>query len=61
MDDTLVIIDGHSWVNRAYFSLKDLRNKEGFPTGAIYGFRNMLRGVLNKEYINLCVFFDVVK
>ncbi len=36
--DKLVLIDGNSIVNRAFYGVPDLTNKEGFHTNAIYGF-----------------------
>ena len=35
--ETLLLVDGSSYLYRAYHALPDLRNGEGFPTGAIYG------------------------
>jgi DNA polymerase-1 len=43
MDKTLLLVDGSSYLYRAFHALPDLRNAEGEPTGAIYGFINMLR------------------
>jgi DNA polymerase-1 len=40
---TLLLVDGSSYLYRAYHALPDLRNKKGEPTGAIYGVLNMLR------------------
>ena len=40
---TLVLVDGSSYLYRAFHALPDLRNREGEPTGAIYGVINMLR------------------
>jgi DNA polymerase I len=42
LDKTLVIIDGNSIVNRAFYALPDLTNKQGLHTNAIYGFTTML-------------------
>ena len=43
MEKTLLLVDGSSYLYRAFHALPDLRNKEGVPTGAIYGIINMLR------------------
>ncbi|NTV95980.1 MAG: DNA polymerase I, partial [Thiobacillus sp.] len=43
MNQTLLLVDGSSYLYRAFHALPDLRNREGFPTGAIYGVINMLR------------------
>ncbi|HUP93282.1 MAG TPA: DNA polymerase I [Burkholderiales bacterium] len=40
---TLLLVDGSSYVYRAFHALPDLRNSRGEPTGAIYGVLNMLR------------------
>ena len=55
---TLLLVDGSSYLYRAFHALPDLRNPRGEPTGAIHGVLNMLRR-LHKEvpadYI-ACVF-----
>ena len=43
MDKTLLLVDGSSYLYRAFHAMPDLRNPEGLPTGAIYGMINMLR------------------
>ncbi|GAB6067282.1 DNA polymerase I [Methylothermus subterraneus] len=43
----LVLVDGSSFLYRAYHALPPLRNSKGEPTGAIYGVANMLRKLLN--------------
>jgi DNA polymerase-1 len=40
---TLLLVDGSSYLYRAFHALPDLRNTKGEPTGAIYGVLNMLR------------------
>ena len=40
---TLLLVDGSSYLYRAFHALPDLRNPAGEPTGAIYGVLNMLR------------------
>jgi DNA polymerase-1 len=40
---TLLLVDGSSYLYRAFHALPDLRNKDGFPTGAIYGVIAMLK------------------
>ena len=47
MDKTLVIIDGNSIINRAFYALPEMSNKEGLKTNAIYGFTNMLLKVID--------------
>jgi DNA polymerase-1 len=55
---TLLLVDGSSFLYRAFHAMPDLRNREGMPTGAIYGVLNMLRR-LRQDYrsdYSLCVF-----
>ncbi|WP_083844271.1 DNA polymerase I [Pseudogulbenkiania sp. NH8B] len=55
---TLLLIDGSSYLYRAFHAMPDLRSPEGQPTGAIYGMVNMLRR-LEKEVrfdYSACVF-----
>ena len=55
----LLAIDGNSIVNRAYFGIRPLSNKAGFPTHAIYGFLNILRRIVEETLPDaLCVCFD---
>lgn len=43
MQNTLLLVDGSSYLYRAFHALPDMRNAEGAPTGALYGMINMLR------------------
>ncbi|MFZ6750782.1 DNA polymerase I [Undibacterium sp. Ren11W] len=43
MQKTLLLVDGSSYLYRAFHAMPDLRNAQGEPTGAIYGMINMLR------------------
>ena len=43
MDKTLLLVDGSSYLYRAFHAMPDLRSAEDLPTGAIYGMINMLR------------------
>lgn len=43
MQKTLLLVDGSSYLYRAFHALPDMRNAEGAPTGALYGIINMLR------------------
>ncbi len=55
----LVLVDGSSYLFRAFFALPPLSNSKGKPTGAIYGVLNMLKKLLNDyhpEYV--AVVFD---
>ena len=42
MAKKLVLIDGHSILNRAFYGVPELTNSEGLHTNAIYGFLNIL-------------------
>ena len=55
---TLLLIDGSSYLYRAFHAMPDFRNKEGFPTGAIYGVLNMLQNTYKKyeSTYSVCVF-----
>lgn len=56
----IVLVDGHSILNRAFYGVPDLSNAEGLHTNAVYGFLNILFKILdeeNPEY--LVVAFDV--
>ncbi len=60
MSDKLVLIDGHSILNRAFYGVPELTNAEGLHTNGIYGFLNILFKILEEEKPNyLCVAFDV--
>lgn len=55
---TLLLIDGSSYLYRAFHAMPDFRNKTGFPTGVIYGVLNMLQNT-HKKYessYSVCVF-----
>ncbi len=55
---TLLLVDGSSYLYRAFHALPDLRNQDNEPTGAIHGVLNMLRR-LRKDYqadYSACVF-----
>ncbi|MGZ3184904.1 MAG: DNA polymerase I [Telluria sp.] len=43
MDNTLLLVDGSSYLYRAFHALPDLRSPDGHPTGAMHGMVNMLR------------------
>ena len=49
MSKKMVLIDGHSILNRAFFGIPDLTNSEGLHTNAIYGFLNILFKILDEE------------
>ncbi|MBQ8002571.1 MAG: DNA polymerase I [Clostridia bacterium] len=58
--ETLMIIDGNSIINRAYYGVRPLSTKDGIPTNGIFGFMNILLKHLEEvkpEY--LLVAFDL--
>ncbi len=60
MSEKLVLIDGHSILNRAFYGLPDLTNSEGVHTNAVYGFLNIMFKILEEEQPDyLTVAFDV--
>ena len=60
MSKKLVLIDGHSILNRAFYGIPDLTNAEGLHTNAVYGFLNILFKILDEEKPDyLTVAFDV--
>ncbi len=59
MSEKLVLIDGHSIINRAFYGVPDLTNSAGLHTNAIYGFLNILFKLLDEEQPDyLVVAFD---
>ena len=60
MGKKLVLIDGNSIINRAFFGIPPLTNAQGVHTNAVYGFLNILFRILNEENAQyLVVAFDV--
>ena len=60
MAEKIVLIDGHSILNRAFYGVPDLTNAEGLHTNAVYGFLNIMFKVLDEEKPEyLVVTFDV--
>ena len=56
----LMILDGNSVINRAYFGVRPLTNREGLYTHAIYGFLNILERMEKEEQPEaVCVAFDL--
>lgn len=49
MGEKIVLIDGHSILNRAFYGLPDLTNSEGLHTNAVYGFLNIMLKILEEE------------
>ena len=55
----LMVIDGNSLINWAFYGIRMLTTKDGQPTNAVYGFVNILLKLLDEEKPDaLCVTFD---
>ena len=60
MSEKIVLIDGHSILNRAFYGLPLLSNSEGMHTNAVYGFINIMLKILEEEKPEfLAVAFDL--
>ena len=60
MAEKIVLIDGHSILNRAFYGIPDLTNADGLHTNAVYGFLNIMFKILDEEKPEyLTVAFDV--
>ena len=56
----LMVIDGNSIVNRAFYGVRMLNTKDGTPTNGIFGFLNILQKLMHEENPDaLCVTFDL--
>ena len=60
MSEKILLVDGHSIINRAFYGVTDLTNSEGLHTNAVFGFLNTLFKVLDEEKPDyVTVAFDV--
>ncbi len=60
MPEKLMIVDGNSIVNRAFYGIRMLTNKDNVPTNAVYGFLNIFLKYIDElapDYV--CVAFDL--
>ncbi len=56
----IMVLDGNSLVNRAYYGVRMLNAPDGTPTNAVYGFLNILRRLMTEESPDaVCVTFDL--
>ena len=56
----LMMLDGNSIMNRAFYGIRLFSNREGLYTNAVYGFINILLKLIDEEEPNgICVAFDV--
>ena len=59
-NNTLILVDGFSYLYRAFHAVSSLSNSQGMPTGAIYGMGNMLQSLLDDyQPMYAAVVFDV--
>ena len=59
---TLLMIDGNSMANRAFYGVPHLTNAKGVPTNAVYGFLNTLQAAIERFKPDaLFVAFDITK
>lgn len=60
MSEKILLVDGHSIINRAFYGVTNLTNSQGLHTNAIFGFMNTLFKVLEEEKPDyVTVAFDV--
>lgn len=58
--DKLVLVDGYSTMNQAFYGISDLMNSEGLYISAVHGFLNIVLKVLEEERTNhAAVVFDL--
>lgn len=56
----IILIDGNSLINKAYYAMPTLMNKKGVPTGAVYGFLSMLNKMIEEiEPTHIVTAFDL--
>jgi len=58
--ETLYLVDGSSYIYRAYFAIRHLSSPKGFPTNALYGFTQMLLKLIkDRQPGHVAVVFDL--
>ena len=58
MKQKIMLMDGHSILNRAFYGMPDFTNRNGVHTGAVLGFFNILYKYLEESEINKTFSFD---
>ena len=59
MENKLILLDGNSILNRAFYGVPDLTNRQGLHTNAVYGFLNiMFKFIEEEEPSHMLVAFD---
>ncbi len=60
MNQSIVIVDGNSLINRAYFAMSELKNSKGIYTGGVHGLTSMVFNLIdNFNPTHFCVAFDM--
>ncbi len=60
MEQKIVIVDGNSLINRAYFAMSELKNSNGIYTGGVFGLTSMVFSLIeNFKPSHFCVAFDM--
>lgn len=60
MKQKLVIVDGNSLINRAFFAMSDLKNSKGIYTGGVHGLTSMVFSLIEQfKPTHFCVAFDM--
>lgn len=55
MSERLLLIDGHSIINRAFYAIPEMTNVKGVHTNGIYGFLNIVLKFMDEEHPDYCV------
>lgn len=59
-EQKMIIIDGNSLINRAFFAMSEMKNSNGVYTGGIYGLTNMIYSLIDQfKPSHFCVAFDM--
>ena len=59
MNGKMIVFDGNSILNRAYYGVRPLNTKDGFPTNALFGFVNILQKNLAPGYDYAAIAYDL--
>lgn len=51
--ETIYLVDGSSYIHRAYHAIRNLSNSKGFPTNAILGFTRMILKLFDEKKPNI--------
>ena len=54
-----IVFDGNSILNRAFYGVRPLNTKDGFPTNALFGFVNILRKNLSQGFTHAAIAYDL--